>query len=342
MAKTRAYRTQDGVGLPEMVTAKEVERRRLLEFNGQPTGERFYSTHKPGRRFPVKHVIKDGNSFFSYIEGVGGSGSGGESLNHLLFKEALLSVERMRLSLSSCNGQKVDVPIRVRHVEVEKKLEVAGGGLRYVDVYIEFLADHWLASKWDGKVYIEVHHSNAVDAKKQEDLRAVGVPVIEVDIPDIFSYKISEEETTDDLEQQHKARIKRILEGQSGFLRGVVLSDPCSKEFLEGVVSSQREMLTNLLRECSGLKQKLELSVDKLSNSSGENSRLVGQVGELEELLAGKRSELAVAVERVRRVENENAVISNRLKSLAKINIWLICGLVFVFLCFICLGYLLI
>jgi len=341
MAKTRAYRTQHGVGLSEMVTAKEVEWRRLREFNGQPTGERFYSTHKPGRRLPVKHVMKDGNSFFSYIEGGGGSSSGGESLNHLLFKEALLGLERMRLSLSSFNGQKVDVLIRIRRAEIEKKLEVAGG-VRYIDVYIEFMTDHWLASKWGGKVYIEVHHSNAVDAKKQEELRGVDAPVIEVDIPEIFSYKVPEEETTDNLEQQHKARIKRILEGQSGFLRGVVLSDPNSREFLEGVVSSQREMLANLVGERNGLKQKLELSVDRLSDSLEENSRLIGQVGELKELLACKHNELAVAMEKIRRVESEYVVVSNRVKFLTKINFWLICGLSLVLLCFIFLGYLLI
>lgn len=340
MAKTRAYKTQYGVGLDEMVTAKEVERRRIRDFNGQPTGESFYSTHKPGRRLPVKHVMKGGNSFFSYIEGGGGSGSDGESLNHLLFKEALLGVERVKLSLSSFDGKRVDVPIRISRVEVEKRLNIVGGGVRYVDAYIEFVTDHWLGSKWDGRVYVEIHHSHAVDAKKQEELRELDVPVIEVGVPEVFSYKVSDEDTNDSLEQQHKAWIKKVLEGKSGFLQGVVLNNPSSKVFLESVISSQQERLSGMVRERDELQQQLELSVDKLNDCSAENSRLLERVEELARLLEFKNSELVSAAGKIRQSDYEYAVILGKVKSLARINMSLTLMLFFAFICLLYLAYL--
>ncbi|MEW5833877.1 MAG: hypothetical protein AB1832_02325 [Pseudomonadota bacterium] len=92
-----------------MVTAAQVGHRRNLEFNGQPTGEQFFSTHRPGHRKAVKHVMKN-KWFFAFIEGGDQSnGGGGESLQHILFKEALQDLQQLKLSLykNSKDGENV-------------------------------------------------------------------------------------------------------------------------------------------------------------------------------------------------------------------------------------------
>lgn len=137
MTKKRAYTSQHG---KQMVSAAQIGKRRNLEFNGQPTGETYFSTHYAGKHRPVKHVMK-GSWFFAYIEGGDrdSAAEGGESLQHILFKEALCSLEHVTLSLyvpTTGSPKKWCVaPIRVTHAEPEKYISRVAGDR--ADVYIE-------------------------------------------------------------------------------------------------------------------------------------------------------------------------------------------------------------
>jgi hypothetical protein len=260
MAKTRAFTSPHEAGLEHMVTARQVAHQRLTRFNGQPTPDRYFSNHRPGKRVPVKHVMKGNSCYFSYIgDGTGGHGEG-ESLNHLLFKEALLTVTTMTLNLAfptSGKAKKVhQIPITISHIEPEK-LVVTANGNRYVDIYLEFQAEHWLGTKWDGKLYLEIHNTHAVDAIKQSELRALDIPLVEVSIPKLFEYMTPEEDTTDEREDAHRQRIKKILESPNGYLQGVVLSNPSSKAFLESMIQEQFKRMEALKQQNIHLDQKV-------------------------------------------------------------------------------------
>lgn len=253
MAKTRAYTSQYG---QEMISAAQVARIRNQRYNGRPTGTQYFSTHRPGSRKPVQHVMKK-SCFFAYKEGTGNSGaSGGESLNHILFKEALASLRQFELRLDHrSNGQRqfwMKADIQVTSSSWEKRIDRATGSPLFADVYIEFQDQHTagLELKWEGLLYLEVRHTHAVEAAKQDALRALELPVIEVEIPDRFVYRTPDDQTSDEAEEAHRQRIKRIVESKSGFLNGTVLSNPSSKKFLvarnQALTVANRKMAANL------------------------------------------------------------------------------------------------
>ncbi|WP_146040486.1 hypothetical protein [Pseudomonas sp. GW456-12-1-14-TSB6] len=274
MAKSFAYTSQWG-GHSDKVTAKQIESCRRDEFNGQPTGQSFYSTHKPGSRKAVKHVMKGGTSFFAYINSSGGGGGeGGESLNHQLFKEALLTIETTRLSLIFNAGTRAqrqeNIVVKIIQAESEKRVIIPPQGHRSVDVYLKFETDSHIGRKWEGELYLEIHSTHAVDAEKQTELRALSVPVVEVDIPDVFIYKFSDENTTDEREAAHKVFVRNVLEGVNGFLKCVVLSNPSSKAYLEEQVVLQQRSLSELRKrneESEGLRADLSKRLDAVGDA---------------------------------------------------------------------------
>jgi len=283
MAKTRAFTSSHGTGLDHMVTAKQVAYQRMTQFNGQPTPDRFFSNHRPGKRVPVKHVMKGKSCYFSYIgDGTGGHGEG-ESLNHLLFKEALLTVTTMTLSLAFPTSGKAkkshQIPISISHIESEK-LVVTANGDRYVDIYLEFQAEHWLGTKWEGKLYLEIHNTHAVDAAKQTELRALDIPLVEVSIPEFFEYKTSDEDTTDEREDAHRQRIKKALEGPNGYLKGIVLSNPSSKAFLESVIQEQLKKMETLRQENIQLNQKVSIADNALGQAQQSTTDMATKLAE--------------------------------------------------------------
>lgn len=324
MAKSFAYLSPFG-GLADKVTAKQIERRRCQEFHGQPTGQLFYSSHKPGNRKPVKHVMKGGTSYFAYINNDGsGGGVGGESLNHQLFKEALISIERARLQLifnSSTRARRQEnISIAVTHAESEKRLVTQNESSRSVDVYLKFETESRIGCKWEQQLYLEVHSTNAVDAEKQTDLRALSVPVVEVDIPDIFVYKFSDENTTDEREAAHKAFIKKILEGPTGFLRCRVLSDPSSRQYLEEQVVLQQKTINELQVENGELVQaraeittRLEAAESALQAAQSNREDLLAQLNRLSGVHSATARQLAVVKTDLRQAETGNGELKGEI-----------------------------
>lgn len=271
MSKTRAYTSQDG---SVQVSARYVKEQRDRFFNGEPTPYSYFSLDPAGSRVPVKHMYGKSYPYFSYINSGGGGASNGESLNHVLFKEALSELERLRLDISLHVGdghrKQVSIDMHVSKAEKEKQIPLPGGGFRRADVYYEFESDSWIYKKWGGELYIEVLNTSAVGALKQVDLRSVSAAVVEVEIPPIFEYKIPDEETTDDLEQKHREKIKRILQGERGFLKVRSLSNPSTKEYLidrvkiyksrEALWAAERDELKTAL---SHLEQSLAEEISK-------------------------------------------------------------------------------
>lgn len=301
MTKTRAYLTVDGT---QSVTAESVAKSRNRN-NGAPTGDRFFSTHRLGHRRPVKHVMKGGSSFFAYMDGLaGGQAAGGESLQHLLFKEALgkLAHVRLKLSVPSEQGLRRWRECRIEITRVETEWQVPGEGGYRADLYIEFSSEDALAVKWEGRFLLEVKRSHAVDAAKQEGCRRLGLPVIEVDIDsmDMFRYPTPEERTTDQEEARYKDRIKRMLEGDKGFLQAVVLSNPSSKAFLEAQVLELKSDIARLQVSATDLRSQLDVGHKRCVDLESLQTRVLTRA----KLLDGQLADAHRTIE-VQRRENE-------------------------------------
>lgn len=282
MSKTRAYTSQTG---STQVTARQVDEQRKKFFNGAPTPYPYFSIDKPGNRASVKHVSGKSYPYFSYIGSGSGGGAGGESLNHQLFKEALYELKILRLDifLHVGNGirKKESIELEVIKAEKEKEIHLAGGSKRYSDIYYQFNSASRLFKKWGGELHIEILNSNATGALKQMDMRKTSTAVIEIEIPPIFQYKIADEDTTDELEKSHREKVKRILQGEKGFLKGVSLSNPSTKDYLIERVNYLKQREASCLLENERLKselfdaeQKLAAEISKISKISSEASLL--------------------------------------------------------------------
>jgi hypothetical protein len=98
MTKKRAYTSPTG---KDSISAEQVKAFRA-GYNYRSYPYPLYSTDAPGHRKRVYHSRK-GSGFFAFTpDGSGGSAaSGGETLNQLLFKEAIAGLKRTRLSLQA-------------------------------------------------------------------------------------------------------------------------------------------------------------------------------------------------------------------------------------------------
>lgn len=323
MTKKRAYTSQLG---NQMTTAVQVGKRRNLEFNGQPTGEDYFSTHPPGKRRPVKHVMK-GKWFFAYIEGGDRISDvhGGESLHHILFKEALRSLEHVTLSLHKPTTGKPqkwhEAQIRITHAETEKAIPRPDGTPYYADVYLEFDAKGPLSLKWEGKLYLEIRHKHAVEAGKQIELRELDVPVIEVEIPEIFSLKFDEEDTNDEQEEAYRRFVKRTLESEKGFLMGTVLSDPSSKAFLEHLVGQQKQKIQELVLAKENLAEKLRSTELRQEDTATSLTSEIRKIQSTNIKIGEVTSRLVEAEDNVTKCLGANEALRGRISSLKK-SIW--------------------
>ncbi len=139
MTKKRAYTSKTG---NQTVTAQAVLKERNRFYGGAPTGKSYYSMHPAGERKDVVHVRK-GSGYFAYKRGDAGHGGAaeGESLNHILFKEALCSVSHTKLVLyRQTPGAPAlwrrKVPITVQAARAEEPVPRRDGPPYRADVYL--------------------------------------------------------------------------------------------------------------------------------------------------------------------------------------------------------------
>lgn len=301
MTKKRAYTSPTG---RTMLSAQQVKEIRDKRYNKQPYPDPLYSVHPPGERKPVHHVNKGATGYFAYNPNgsPGSAASDGESLNHLLFKEALAGLTRTRLVLfQSRTGKAVkwaDVPITVLPTPQPEKPIPREEGQRplFADIYLEFESPHWLAEKWGGKVYVELRHTHPIEADKQQALRKLDLPVIEVDISEApYAYPVDEDDTTDEKEAAHVQRLRHMLEHENGFLKAVVLSDPSSLPYLKRLVKYHKE-------ENKALRAKLEASEVKVQEATDNKAllekKLEGLQGD-QKALTVQRSQLDQQLQQV-------------------------------------------
>ncbi|WP_322864568.1 hypothetical protein [Aeromonas allosaccharophila] len=221
----------------------------------------YYSTHSPEHirlRMNIRKSSK-GNYSFAYnpgqddeIERLGG----GESLAHYLYKIAISELKHTTLKIKNLEN---DIIINIIDSQTEKHVSMDGRDY-YIDVYLKFDSPSKYQLKWGGELGIEVHNTNPVKGQKLKDLQAIGIPIIEVDVNEKLAYRKSEEYSTPELERSYIEFIKMRF---SEYLRGRILSNPNTKEYLEEEnlqLKNQVDFLTAALskakEECTEMKEK--------------------------------------------------------------------------------------
>lgn len=218
---------------------------------GQWRRRTYYSTHSPASTRLRMHIRESSKGTFSFaynrgqeteIERLGG----GESLVHYLFKIAISELSHTTLKLSNLNE---DVAVQFIDVQTEKRVHIDD---RYydLDVFVKFTSQSKYQLKWNGELAIEVHNTNPVIGQKLKDLKALRIPVVEIDINRKLAYKTPEEFSTPSLEREYIDFLKGRL---SEYLWSKVLSNPKSIDYLE-------KENYELIKKVETLREKLESS----------------------------------------------------------------------------------
>lgn len=287
----------------ERVTAYGIWQRRL-KYDGRAIGEIFFSPHKPGRRKPMRHVRRDGTPHFAYMSASDEHAAGpGESLSHRLFKETIASLSGTRLVLNGGRGEEV---ITITSGEIEKEVVHADGSY-FADAYVRFESKGDLGLKWSGEVYVEIHKTHEVPREKIDVLRALRLPVVEIKVPEFAEYQHPDEKTTDELEEWHRQRLKRILEGSTGFLMAKVLSDPSSAEYLEKQLGEAHRKLEELRKEAAETSSNLDVA-------RNHERKLASRLGELEAVNDGLRKQVNSLATTLRDIKASETGLADQLR----------------------------
>lgn len=283
--KTRAYLDPTG---NTQVTAWTVKNERDLLHRGEPTGKLYYSVHTVGRRKLMVHVSKKGYSpHFKYHNGADEHSAGaGESLQHILFKEAVASISGTALNLGKYGTHR----IIVTDWELEKPIDHPHSPRR-ADVFLRFTTESSLGLKWGGELYVEIKRTHAVEKAKLDIVRSLRLPMVEVPIPASILYEYNGEDTTDEREAAYLCRIKKMLEGPTGFLACEVLNNPSTLEYME----QQLPMMRRDLAKSETAKLAAETRVAELTE----------RLASVERSAQAQTNELALANQRI--VSSEEA-----------------------------------
>jgi hypothetical protein len=293
-------------------SAYQVLAERDKRYRSGPSPEKFFSLHAEGRRKPLEHVKGPGRPFFRYGEGYedGGPGGPGESIEHLLFKEAIASLNRTRLSLMGHGDHR----IIITHGETEKLIPGTSRAYRS-DVYLRFTSEEpsELDLKWSGELYIEIHKTNLVEPGKHDEVRALGIPMVEVTIPATLLYRHGGAATTDELEQKYVQWLKGVLESDRGFVQGLMLSDPNSAPYLA-------EKLFETQAELDYERRNLAAAATELAKYKDTNKTLRQSLTGIEETADGLSLRLATSEEQALTHKKRVMELTQQLSTERRIN----------------------
>lgn len=303
------------------------------EIAGRPLGTPFWSTHRAGKRIRLKHVVKKGTPFFSYMEEhAGGGDEGGVSLSHLLYQEAIAQLTATELRLGKFGNHK----IRIVEAIIEKRFDLKTSN-RSVDVYLRFDSDSYLAKKWNGAVCIEIHHTHAVPGEKIEDLRRARMAVVEVHLSKAFVFPHDEDVTTEQFEVRHVEFLVRHL---GEFIVGTVLSDPSSAEYLQEQLTIAKRALADanekrelqqqqiaMLTESGGKHQ--ELSVSLLARLRSAESEIASLKAAVNGAQQEKRNSVSKAASEIEMLTQKLSIRTQRLTVVSAVSIFLLGALIY-------------
>lgn len=294
----------------ERVTAWEIKRQRDL-IGGAPLGRTWWSPHRKGERKRVTHTYRRGAvPFFTYIDGrIPGEGDGGETLSHVLHKNAIARLEKTQLRFP--NGETHD--IRITHTEIEKTIPLTVG-YSVVDVYCRFESDGYLAKKWGGEICFEVWHTHRAPRDKILGLREKRVPVVEVPVSKYHLYR-NETNTTDELEE----RYVNYLVGRLGeYMTGKAISNPSSVEYMEEQVRNMEARIARDQKVAEAQAAEIKLLGSELGRIKNDMALAVEHNGSLTTKLASLSNTAGSYANTIARLGSDNQRLATANQSLLK------------------------
>lgn len=227
--KESAFYLEDGEW--KIIGAEELEKRRACDPHTWCAENReYYSTNSsPDRRLKM-HLKRNGDSvFFAFNRGQDEAYSRlgkGEGVGHYIYKTAISELKGTTLQLW---GKYTDIKMTITSAEVEHCIQLSDRKY-FIDVFLTFESKSAYMERWKGCVGIEVHKTNAVDIIKEADMKALDIPLVEVDVNEKLLGSIGKNEASasnEDVRKQIEYIKKRFTEN----LRVKIKSDPESDEF---------------------------------------------------------------------------------------------------------------
>lgn len=305
-------------------SAYQVKAERDMHYRGGPSSEKFFTLHPEGRRKPLEHVRGPGRPFFRYSDGHddGGPGGPGESLEHLLYKEAVAALTHVRLDLKGYGEHR----IVVTHGETEKLIPGTSRGYRS-DVYLRFESEDpsELGLKWSGEMYIEIHRTNLVEPEKHDEVRSLNIPMIEVTVPQQLLYRHGGSETTDERERVYVQWLTALLESERGFIKGVMLSNPSSAPYLskklaeaQAAFDQQRQQFAAAADELTRHKHANDKLRQSLIGAQATTDSLSKCLSLREAQAASSEKKVVDLTEQLQRANGVNTELAEQLRSMRR------------------------
>ena len=191
-----------------------------------------------------------------------GTGGGGESLTHLLFKNAFLEVDGFDTSLMR-KGAYLPT-LKIQNAVTELPVFIGWNRALRIDVVVEVSQPGDLVAAWGARLGIEVKCSNEVPIPKAETLYEHRIPCIEIEVPNTL--EIDDSELLNwDVVAAHTEKCKAYI--SSHRLECDVLSKPVREDYMRDIIAQLRQekqtsdlQLKQRSEEVAELKQKLSAS----------------------------------------------------------------------------------
>lgn len=233
----------------------------------------FYSTNKDLKdKVPMTFKLGRGGieckSYFAYKNASSAHEGEGyeETYRHEFFKECFSRLKQINL-----RWKNEAVNIYVDEVLQEETIYGEDGNKRIVDTLIKFTkADPMIyVEKWNGKLALEVFETHQVGPAKIDFMKKNEIAMFE-----FVSKKWNSIKDNANSKEEEEKQIEKIVGVLSGYVSGILLSDPISKEYfctvrLEEELAKNKHLEKNikdLENDVQRLLMKKELLEEKIDN----------------------------------------------------------------------------
>lgn len=268
-------------------------RNRLTFFDSSQTGARQVYF----RRGHTRNGQSDVRPTFFHKHGEAGQG---ESLTHLLFKEAFLAISEITFSGPFSN------PIRIifSNTAVEHPLYIDPKTTLRLDVLASISSPQGLIEYWGDQIGIEIEHTHQTESLKKHFLYQRRVPCIEISVPPDLIIEDEENIT----ESEVHAHSKRCIAHLKNTLPAKLISHPITERYLQ--------------RQTADMLRKIETKNAEIGRLTNTHSELIKENKRLTMELAESLKAIKVHADHLKQKNDEAARLSSKLVHLANRTWW--------------------
>lgn len=228
-----------------------------------------------------------------------GEGGTGESLTHLLFKEAFAAINRV--TFSGIFDQNVNFDLQ--QVNIEKPIYVDPSTTLRIDVFATIAGPKGVINYWGNELGIEIEHTHQTEFPKKQVLHQRRIPCIEVAIP--ANLIISDEENfTEKDVTRHQSECIAFLKANA--VPAKIISSPIAEEYLKAKIHKLEDMLdavTKRLNESEVSRKALTVENERTVADINVTKKMLGAANES---LRQQKAEVARLSQEIKRLNDRN------------------------------------